>query len=276
MTTGNTERQCSPTILPNSGLTVSRIGLGFAHAHLLDEEARVSLVKHALNLGITHFDTARLYSDGLSEKTLGRLLPADRSSVTITTKFGLLPTPLIGSMGRAAAPARKARSLVNKLGVVPYPRRSYTPELMRKALRASLRALRTDYVDIYQLHEPLPDTHVSDELISELQRAKARGSIRAIGVSGPAADIDGTVGRYREAIDVIQTSEPSWGTQQWVPDITHSLFSEAARSAPGGKLSGDSIRRLLTDALGRRPQGAVIVQTSSPARLAQIIDFATD
>jgi aryl-alcohol dehydrogenase-like predicted oxidoreductase len=276
VTTDIPGRRCPATILPNAGLTVSRVGLGFAHAHLLDPATRVELIHRALDLGITHFDTARLYSDGLSEKTLGKVLARDRSSVTITTKFGLLPTQLIGSMGRAAAPARKVRTLLHKVGVVPYPRRSYTPDTMRKALHASLRALGTDYVDIYELHEPLPDTPLSDELFTELQELKATGNIRAIGVSGAAHDIDPTVDRYRDAIDVIQSSESTWDAARWVPDITHSLFSQAAQSAAGNTLQSDTIRQLLNDALARRPQGAVIVQTSSPTRLAQLVEFASE
>jgi aryl-alcohol dehydrogenase-like predicted oxidoreductase len=264
-------RQSPVTTLPNAGLTISRIGLGYAHTHLMDAATRAALVRRALDLGITHFDTARLYSDGLSEKTLGEVLARHRASVTITSKFGLMPTPFIGSAGRAAMPLRKGRSLLNKIGVVPYPRRSYSAATMRKSLHASLRALATDYIDIYQVHEPTPDTHLSDELIAELQRAKAAGTVRAIGVSG--ADVAATVDRYRDVIDVIQTAEGSWGGVSWVPDITHSLFSGDAVNAP---LSGDTARRLLTAALDRRPQGTVIVQTSSPDRLSQIVEFAND
>jgi aryl-alcohol dehydrogenase-like predicted oxidoreductase len=259
------------TMLPRSGLTLSRVGLGFAHAHLLDPATRIAVIHRALDLGITHFDTARLYGDGLSEHTLGTALSTQRSSVTITTKFGLLPTPVIGSIGKAAMPFRKARSLMSKLGLVPYPKRSYTAKTMRKSLEASLRALRTDYIDIYHVHEPLPDTDLSDDLIAELQRAKTVGSIRSIGVSGD--EIDSVITRYRGIIDVIQSAESSWDAGRWVPDITHSLFSQAARQAPG-KLSADLVRTMLDSALKRRPQGAVIVQTRSPQHLTQIVEFA--
>lgn len=178
-------------------------------------------------------------------------------------------------MGPAAMPARKVRSLLNKLHLVPYPRRSYAPEVMRRALQASLRALNTDYLDIYHVHEPLSDSAISDDLITELQKAKAAGSIRAVGVSGLAGNIDAVIARYGGAIDVIQSSESGWQGRSWVPDITHSLFADAARTAPGGVLPGDSVRRLLTDALGRRPEGAVVVQTSNTARLAELVEFAT-
>lgn len=261
------------TILPHSGLTVSRIGLGFAHAHLLDRSTRVALIHRALDLGITHFDTARFYGDGLSERTLGEVLSRQRSSVTIATKFGLLPTPLIGSAGRAALPLRKARTLLSKLNLVQYPRRSYTAATMRTALHDSLRALRTDYIDVYHVHEPLPDTQLSDNLIGELQRAKAAGAIRLLGVSGD--DIDSVVTRYGPVFDVIQCAESSWNPARWVPDITHSLFSDAVRQS-SGKVSAEAIHQMLDRALDRRPQGAVIVQTRSPERLTQLVDFAAN
>jgi aryl-alcohol dehydrogenase-like predicted oxidoreductase len=261
------------TVLPRSRLELSRIGLGLAHTHLLEAGARRRLIERALDLGITHFDTSRFYSDGLSETTLGRTLGARRTSMTITTKFGLLPTPLIGSFGPAAMPFRKGRSLLNKLGLVTYPMRSYSAATMRRALRDSLRALKTDYIDIYHVHDPLADTSLCDDLFEELRRAKTAGSIRLVGVSG--ADIDAVVDRYGRALDVVQSAESSWSEARYVPDITHSLFSEAVHRSSGA-LGSDLIRQLLERALNRRPEGAVIVQTRSPDRLAQIVEFAAE
>jgi aryl-alcohol dehydrogenase-like predicted oxidoreductase len=64
------------TVLPRARVEISRIGLGLglAHVHLLDSRTRVALIEAALDLGITHFDTARFCSDGLSERTLGDVL----------------------------------------------------------------------------------------------------------------------------------------------------------------------------------------------------------
>ncbi|WP_232375320.1 aldo/keto reductase [Mycolicibacterium baixiangningiae] len=229
------------------------------------------MVDRALALGITHFDTARLYSDGLSERALGDLLAPRRAAVTISTKFGLLPTPLVGSMGKAAKPIRKVRTLADRLRLVPYPLRSYSAATMRKSLKASLRALKTDYIDIYEVHEPQADTVLSDELVTELERAKAAGTIRSIGVSGN--EIDAVVQRYRGVFDVIQAAESSWDAALWVPDITHSLFSDTANRS-SSTLPPGSIRKMLHEALVRRPEGAVIVQTRSPERLTQLVEFA--
>lgn len=265
--------QCARTVLPLSGLHISRIGLGFAHAHLMDRSGRVALIERALDLGVTHFDTARFYSDGLSERTLGEVLSRRRSEVTIATKFGLLPTPVIGSAGPAALPLRKGRTALNRLGLLEYPKRSYSAATLRRALHDSLRALQTDYIDIYHVHEPLPDTQLSDEVIAELQRAKAAGSIRLIGVSGDT--IDSVVARYGPVFDVIQCAESYWDPARWVPDITHSLFSGAVQQS-SGTIAAGSIHQLLDRALQRRPQGAVIVQTRSPQRLTQLVEFAAE
>jgi aryl-alcohol dehydrogenase-like predicted oxidoreductase len=241
--------------------------------HLLSHEAhRQRLIERAFDLGITHFDTARFYGDGLSETTLGRFLPKDRAALTIATKFGLLPTPLIGSLNILAPPFRKVRSLLNKLGIVPYPRRSYTRETLQKSLEASLRALRTDYIDIYHVHEPLLNSDVRDDVFEELEQSKRKGWIRFIGVSG--AYIDTIVARFGSSIDVVQSAEASWSESRLVPDITHSLFSEALR-AKGAEMGSDSIRQLLEKALFRRQQGSVIVQTRHPSHLEQLVAWSS-
>jgi D-threo-aldose 1-dehydrogenase len=259
------------TILLKSGLEISRLGLGLAGWHQVNSEGREKLFQSALDLGITHFDTARFYSDGMSETTLGHLLPKDRASITIATKFGLLPTPLIGSMGPAAPLARKGRSLFRKLGLLQYPKRSYSRATMQKSLRDSLRALKTDYIDIYLLHEPLNSTMPEEDLFEELVREKKKGSIRFIGVSGE--QIDPIVARYGNILDVIQSAEATWSEERFVPDITHSLFSgNVSRTSPA--LKEDSVQALLEQALARRKNGAVIVQTRRPAHLEKLAAWA--
>src|SRR5258708_30207239 len=85
----------SQTTLPRSGVTISRVGMGLAHTHMLTSANRQHLIRRALELGISHFDTARLYADGMSKRGLGEGIAGIRNKVTITTKFGMLPTPFI-------------------------------------------------------------------------------------------------------------------------------------------------------------------------------------
>jgi aryl-alcohol dehydrogenase-like predicted oxidoreductase len=254
-------------------LEVSRIGLGLAHIHLMGQSIRNELIERALEIGITHFDTARLYGDGLSESVLGSVLKNRRKSVSIATKFGLIPDEFVCTLGPAALPARKIRSLLSKLKISPFPRRSYSRETMNKQLSKSLLRLQTDYIDIYHIHEPLADTSLHDDLFEALRLAKSTGKIRYIGVSG--AEIDSTLERWGTEIDIIQTAESAWSESRWTPNITHSLFSEAAKQGDG-VLPSHEVGELLRKALKRRPDGAVIVQTRAPDRLAQLAEFSAN
>ena len=78
-------------ILPGTGLQVSRLGFGTASLHhTLRSADRQKLLKSALEAGFTHFDTARMYGEGMAERELGKLLSAEmRQQVTIATKFGI-------------------------------------------------------------------------------------------------------------------------------------------------------------------------------------------
>jgi len=251
--------------LPRSGLSVSRIGVGLAHLHLMPPPARATLIDTAIDLGMTHFDTSRFYSDGLSEEVLGSLLGARRAQVTITTKFGLLPTPLIGRMGRMAPLGRKLRSVATRLKLTHYPKQRYTPDTLRRSLAASLKALRTDHVDVFAIHEPAGAASIDDALIDALVAVRASGMARFIGVAGDT--IDDVVERWGDVLDVVQTGECRWDTARFVPDFTYSLFSsDRARNA--APLSQTEIDARLLRALARRPNGAVIVQTRDPRRLA--------
>ena len=81
-------------ILPYTDLKVSRLGFGTASLHhLIYQKDRELLLGQALDSGFTHFDTARLYGEGLAEHSLGRFLGKQRQNVTIGTKFGISANP---------------------------------------------------------------------------------------------------------------------------------------------------------------------------------------
>ena len=159
--------------LGRSGLQVSRICLGCMtygspkadltlggrHAWALDEAASQPFLRQALDLGITFFDTANVYSSGASEEVLGRFLRTHvrRESVVVATKVH-------GTM----------RAEPNGKG------------LSRKAilfeLEASLRRLGTDYVDLYQIHRWDPHTPL-EETLEALHDAVKAGKVRYLGAS---------------------------------------------------------------------------------------------
>lgn len=142
-----------------SGLRVSLIGLGcnnFGERVELDDARPV--VHKALDLGITFFDTADRYgSDGRSEIVLGELLGVRRKDIVLATKFGFD---------------------LNKRGVIAGGSRRY----VMKAVEDSLRRLRTDWIDLYQMHTPDPDTPI-EETLGVLDDLVHAGKIRYFGLS---------------------------------------------------------------------------------------------
>ncbi len=137
-------------------LTVSVVGLGCNNfGTRLDLKGTGAVVHAALEAGITLFDTADIYGRGRSEEYLGRLLAPHRGAVVIATKFGM-------EMGNG--------------------RKGASPAYVRRALEESLRRLRTDHIDLYQLHRPDPATPLRETLgaLDELVRA---GKVREIGCS---------------------------------------------------------------------------------------------
>ncbi|MBN9606323.1 MAG: aldo/keto reductase [Actinomycetales bacterium] len=145
-------------------LTVSRIGLGcmgMSHlytGHSTDDEAAIRVIHHALDLGVTHIDTAELYGPFTNEELVGRAVKGRRDGVVLTSKFGL-------------------RSHVGNPGPV-----DSSAENIRAALEGSLRRLGTDRIDLYYQHRVDPAVPIED-VIGTLAGFVAEGKIRAIGLS---------------------------------------------------------------------------------------------
>jgi aryl-alcohol dehydrogenase-like predicted oxidoreductase len=261
------------TSLPRSGLMISRLALGLSRLHYLGSDAaRRKLIDAALDMGITHFDTARLYGDGLAERALGDALANRRASVTIGTKFGLLPSDLIERLGRLGFPIRAGRAVVRRLGYMNQPPRSWTPAAMKASLAASLRALRTDYVDIFFLHSPTADelTHGGDDLFAALETEKDKGTINFLGLSASPTDCQTILHRFGHLIDVIQMPETEWTEDRIIPDLTFGALHAGPQRFGARGLSEENVCRRLTYALARRSRGSVIVSTTRMHHLVQL------
>lgn len=149
--------------LGDSGLVVSAVGLGGNNFGLhLDLDATRAVVDAALDLGVNLIDTSDSY--GTSEEVLGEVLDGRRADVVIATKFG---SDLHGANGPDWG-ARGSRRYI------------------RTAIEASLLRLRTDHIDLYQLHWPDPHTPIA-ETLAALTELVAEGKVRYIGSSNLAA-----------------------------------------------------------------------------------------
>jgi len=146
-----------------SGLVVSVVGIGCNNfGRALDAEASRDVVDAAFDAGITLFDTADIYGDphGGSEAFLGAALKGRRDEIVLATKFGMTMHGLNG-------PDHNARG---------------SRRYIVRAVEASLRRLDTDYIDLYQLHQPDPATPIGETLaaLDDLVRA---GKVRYLGNS---------------------------------------------------------------------------------------------
>ena len=149
--------------LGRSGPDVSLVGLGTNNfGGRIDGAAARLVLDRALDLGVTLIDTADVYGNkGGSEEILGNLLGARRKKVVLATKFGL--------------PMDEAGKL-----------RGASRRYIMQAVEASLRRLKTDWIDVYQLHRPDSETRI-EETLRALDDLKQAGKIRFIGCSNLSA-----------------------------------------------------------------------------------------
>jgi aryl-alcohol dehydrogenase-like predicted oxidoreductase len=153
------------------GLAVSRIGLGamtmagvYTTGGGLDDDESIRTIHRALDLGVTHIDTAEVYGPYHSESLVGRAIKDRRDQVVVATKFGLI------------SHARGGRGVTDS-----------SPANIRTAIEGSLQRLQTDHIDLYYQHRVDPGTPIEDT-VGALAELVAEGKVRHIGLSeaGPA------------------------------------------------------------------------------------------
>lgn len=173
--------------LGRTDLQVSEIGFGAwaiggnKHGHsygATDNAESLRAMARAFDLGCTFFDTADLYGHGLSEKLLGQALQSHRHQCVLATKVG-------GDFYHG-----------------PF-RKNFDAEYIRFAVDKSLERLRTDYIDLYQLHNPPLMMLERGEHYAVLESLKQSGKIRHYGVSVHDA-YEGTMAIYTGKPDTIQ------------------------------------------------------------------------
>lgn len=148
--------------LKNTDIRVSRLCMGgcpmggYGWGRVSEEEL-ISAVRRALDTGVTFFDTADTYGLGKSEETLARGLGGDRQRAVIATKFGVR--------------VENGHTFYDN-----------SPEYMKTALEASLKRLKTDCIDLYQIHYRDGKTPL-EEVVSTLEEFKRAGKVRAFGLS---------------------------------------------------------------------------------------------
>ena len=144
--------------LGDSGLKVSEIGLGCNNFGMrIEQEATTAVVNAALEAGINFFYTADIYGGARSELMLGQALGARRHDIVLATKFAM---PVGEGLDKSGGSRR----------------------YVMRAVEASLKRLGTDYIDLYQMHQPDPDTPI-EETLGALDDLVTSGKVRYLGNS---------------------------------------------------------------------------------------------
>src|SRR5438445_11724545 len=173
------------------GLDVSRIGLGamsmagYYNIGTGSDAESIRAIHRALDLGVTHLDTAEIYGPHTNEELVGRAIKDHRDKVVVATKFGIVSHSGGGPGVLDSSPAN-----------------------VRAAVEGSLKRLGTDYIDLYYQHRVDPNTPI-EETVGALAELVAEGKVRHIGLSeaGP-----GTIRRAHAVhpVAALQTEYSLW------------------------------------------------------------------
>ena len=162
-----TQSSLEHRVLGKSGLSVSAIGLGCMSLSGIygaaDDAVSEDLIRHAIDIGVDHFDSSDMYGWGHNEQVLGKALKGRRDSVVVATKFGQTQRPgqSNGVNGR--------------------------PEYVLEACEASLKRLGIDVIDLYYQHRADPAVPVEDT-VGAMAKLVAQGKVRFLGLSEAAPE----------------------------------------------------------------------------------------
>jgi aryl-alcohol dehydrogenase-like predicted oxidoreductase len=177
--------------LGQNGLTVSALGLGcmglsFGYGPATDKQQAISLIRAAVEKGVTFFDTAEIYGPFVNEEVVGEALAPVRDRVVIATKFGF--------------DCEQPGQVLNS-----------RPEHIRAAVEGSLARLKTDYIDLYYQHRVDPDVPVED-VAGTVADLIAEGKVKHFGLSEAGV---GTIRRAHAVCPVaaLQSEYSLWWRQ---------------------------------------------------------------
>jgi aryl-alcohol dehydrogenase-like predicted oxidoreductase len=231
----------NPTFLLGGELEVRRLGFG-AMRIVNDREEGARVLRRAIELGVTLIDTANIYGAGVSEEVIAEALHPYPDDLVITTKGGL------------------GWGLQDRI-------RDGRPEHLREALDASLRRLRLERIDLYQLHRHDPEVPV-EESIGALEELRQEGKIRLIGVSNFSLEQL----RAAQAVTKISSVQNQYNRGLLIADeVLNACEAEGIAFMPWAPL-GEGLRDAAYELrwlLDRSPVTLPIPGTSSVAHLEE-------
>ncbi|HUJ80663.1 MAG TPA: aldo/keto reductase, partial [Candidatus Acidoferrales bacterium] len=178
--------------LGRSNLEVSAIGLGcmgmsFGYGPPADKKEMISLIRKAVERGVTFFDTAEVYGPFINEELVGEALAPFRDRVVIATKYGFAPDPA-GGPGWSALNSR--------------------PEHIKEVAEGSLKRLKTDFIDLLYQHRVDPNVPIED-VAGAVKELIQQGKVRHFGLSEPGVQTIRRAHRV-QPITAVQSEYSLW------------------------------------------------------------------
>ena len=269
--------------IPGTHLKTSRLGFGTASLHhAYRSSVRQILLSEALDAGYTHFDTARIYGEGMAEKTLGKFLSGGlRQRVTLGTKFGFPAIPLQEFFPSMMYGKRIISGLSRRLRMRKECERKRLISVVaaESSLTMSMKALRTDWLDIFFVHEPqITDIENLHGLAEWLIKQKSRGRVRYLGLAGSAKNCLEVKQQVQGVFDILQVEDSLAGCESdlikaaGLPiQATYGYLRLAASRCDGSYVPPMDGLEVMKSALAINPNGMVLLSTRKIQRLR---DFA--
>jgi len=213
-------------LLGNSGLEVSALGYGcmgldFSYGHKLSKNDGISLIRQAVDLGVTFFDTAEVYGPFTNEEMVGEALRPIREQVVIATKFGFNITD-----GRMAGLNSR-------------------PEHIKKVADASLKRLGIEQIDLFYQHRVDPNVAI-EEVAGTVKELIAAGKVKHFGMSEPSA----TTARRAHAIQPIAALQNEYSL--WTRGVETNGILELCKELGIGLVPYSPLGKgFLTGAMGK-------------------------
>jgi aryl-alcohol dehydrogenase-like predicted oxidoreductase len=294
--------------LASSGRETTRLGYGCSSIMgALGRLQSLRLLEAAYDAGIRHFDVAPMYGYGEAESCLGEF-HARHDDITITTKYGIAP-PRRGGMLRTARrvvgpvlqriPALKRR-IARAAGAVAAPaeKSHFSSEEARASLENSLRALRTNFIDVWLLHEAEATDLTDDSLLDFLREAVAQKKIGSFGVGSDSAKLSALLRERKSYCRVVQhdwsvldSPEPLSPAfhihHRALTDRLHALHNDLTtdrqRCQRWSEATGRDLARreelaalMLKAALVLHPNTVLLVSSKNPAHIRENVRVAED
>lgn len=274
--------------LPGTDIEMSRLGFGTSALHrMFGSRPRQAVLGTALECGVTHFDCARYYGHGLAEAELGRFIHNRRGAVTIGTKVGIRAQPGL----EAFPPLLYLAKSIGMFAKLIYPGDPFLTRIdmstassikqAEESVAASLRALRTDYLDLLLLHDPSPEVELAEEWIAWLSGLKRKGMVRALGLAGQAEACTRIARRHPEVAEVLQVGD---SLEEREADSVLSLgrplqitygYLRSRLHQRRDNMNSAELQAFARRIMERNPTGTVLFSSTNPAHVREFMSSAS-